>query len=213
MKLIYAMLGGLMATLVSGYAIPVPDPEAEADADVSSLLEGRSDADIIASTAEAWSADTATVARFLDSVAANQFRSQSAYAHAAAAALAVEAQQVALQKILDLELITSDGTATSNISNGTTGVCYSTILQLFKQLTKLDYRRDRAAIVRIVNQINFGSGNVQGLCNAVLPSIDTWFEEADAYLESSGDSALSGLRAARPRACQQRRRDVVLDGE
>lgn len=88
-------VAGLLATTVTGLAIPSPHPEAEPEAiaepealpDITSDL---TDAALIKTSSLSWAADTRIVSKFLDDIAGKKFKSQKNYLKAAQAALAAE---------------------------------------------------------------------------------------------------------------------------
>lgn len=243
MKLFVALLSGLLATTVTGVAIPNPHPEAAAAAlaapepnaepdawaepdafadpdaypeplDADELL-GRaiSDADILKAATLGWSADVAAVSGFLDAVAQKKF-TQKTWPKASKAAWAAEIAEWALKEILAEYLLDDQGCKASN-STLTTGDTWAHVNDLLYQLTKLDWKRDQAKIQDLVNKINFGDGTAQGRCTAILPAFDVFFAAANTKLQKlrPGDTSLANVKSRRPIACGVVQKRDILEAE
>lgn len=229
MKFGLALLSGLLATTVTGLAIPKPEPEAEPVALPEAAPEpspvdeiitrAASDADILKNSALAWYARTTIVSTFLDLVATKKFTSQTAFVIAAKAAWLAESEEWDFKEILATYLVKDQGCQASNstLSDGDT---WSNVKELLFQLTELNWKTDQAKIQELLKQINFGDGVAKGRCSTILPAFDVYFAGAAKKLKTlrKGDTSLDRLRTVRPRCCSSAQTravpvDVMLEAE
>ena len=221
MKFITAFTTGLFATAVSSLALPAPDAEPEP---LPAALASLTDVQIIKYEVQGWYADTAVVSKFLDNIAAKNFRNNDAYQKAAKIAWLAEYSATAPtfgnKAILDSYLAGfGNGSNGSNGSNGTvnnngtwTGEdSYGEkVKSWLEQLKNKKWGKDCDAIQALAKQINAER------CAYVLPAIDSYFQQAavivGSYNPSKPDTSISNLKAVRAKACSAvKQRDVVED--
>lgn len=210
MKFITALTTGLFATAVTSLALPAPDAEPEP---LPAALASLTDVQIIKYEVYGWYQDTAVVSKFLDNIAAKNFRNDAAFQKAAKIAWLAEYSATAPtygnKAILDSYLAGyGNGSNGSNGSNGTvnnngtwTGEdSYGEQVKgWLEQLKNKKWGKDCQAIQDLAKKINADR------CAYVLPAIDSYFKQAavivGSYNPSKPDTSLSNLRAVRAKAC------------
>lgn len=214
MKFTLAFLSALVATTVSGLAIPQPNPEPEALAEpvaAPSITADQSDANIIESSAVDWDHDANLVSAFIDACHYKKFHNQKQYLAAAKAALAAEEAEFAFLEALADYLLNNPSCQAANSTltdNGT----WDNVKELLEQLTELDWVSDQAEIQQIIGEINFGDGAAQGRCDYILPAFDTYFTAAGQLLKTlTGSNPIQGLRANVPSSCSASSKRAVLE--